>query len=174
MKEEIYENYPARVVILSNLIIILWYAIGAIILTGFNILIAVVYLFFCILLYIFLLKNGCNYCYYYGKWCGDGKGKIVPLFFKKRHDRDFSKMEFSNWDVFLVFLPMLLPVIGAIILLIINFSLVVMILLILCVVISLVSIIIMHGALICKHCKQGRIGCPAGAGQRFMKELKEK
>lgn len=48
-----------------------------------------------------------------------------------------------------------------------------LILLILCIVIGSVSIIVMHGAVICKNCKQGRIGCPAGAGQRFMEDLKE-
>ena len=173
MKEKIYENYPMRIVILSNLVIVLGYAIGALVLAGFGISVAVAYLIFCPVLTIILIKNGCNYCYYYGKWCGDGKGKIASLFFKKRYDRDFSKMEFSNWDVFLVFLPTILPVIGGIVLLLINFSWVIVILLILCIVIGLVSIIGMHRALFCKHCKQGRIGCPAGAGQRFMKELKE-
>jgi len=173
MKEEIYENYPKRIIILSNLTILIGYAIGAIILARFGILVAVAYLIFCPVLTIILMKDGCNYCYYYGKWCGDGKGKIVPLFFKKRYDRDFSKMKFSNWDVFFVFLPTILPVIGAIVLLLIDFSWIMLFLLILCIVIGLVSIIVMHGAVICKNCKQGRIGCPAGAGQRFMEELKE-
>ena len=173
MKEENYENYPMWIVILSNLVKVLGYAIGAIILAEFGIWVAVAYLIFCLLLMIILMKNGCNYCYYYGKWCGDGMGKIAPLFSKKRYDRDFSKMDFSNWDVFLVFLPTILPVIGAIVLLLINFSWVMIIILVLCLIIGLGSIIVMHGALICKHCKQGRIGCPAGAGQRFMKELRE-
>ena len=173
MKEVIFENYPKRIIVLSNLAMLVGYAIGAIILAGFGILVAVAYLIFCPVLTIILMKDGCNYCYYYGKWCGDGKGKIVPLFFKKRYDRDFSKMKFSNWDVFLVFLPTILPVIGAIVLLLIDFSWIMLILLILCIVIGLVSIIVMHGAVICKNCKQGRIGCPAGAGQRFMEELKE-
>ncbi len=40
MKEEKYENYPMWIVILSNLIKVLGYAIGAIILAGFGIVVA--------------------------------------------------------------------------------------------------------------------------------------
>ncbi|MFA0832981.1 MAG: hypothetical protein ACC609_03135 [Methanobacterium formicicum] len=84
MGEECYESYPRWMVILSNILSISTYIIGAYILYGLGIILTVLYLLFCPAMEIRLLRKGCTSCYYYGKTCAFGKGRLSSYLFKKR------------------------------------------------------------------------------------------
>ncbi|MEI6292742.1 MAG: hypothetical protein WCP36_03615 [Methanomicrobiales archaeon] len=72
------ENYPAVIVVLSNLVSLLIYAIGAYILYRFSLIWAIIYLTFILLLEFRLLSRHCTDCYYYGKTCALVKDISVP------------------------------------------------------------------------------------------------
>jgi len=83
MEKQCYENYPLKIVFLSNILTLSIYIIGAFIIYQVGWLYSILYLVYCLFLEIKLLKTSCVNCYYYGKTCGFGKGRLSALFFKK-------------------------------------------------------------------------------------------
>lgn len=85
---EHYEKYPIWWILGHNIVFILYFALGPILLSpvrisGFPFL-SVIYALFLITMLVFVLrKHLCTNCYYYGKWCSTGWGKLAALFFKK-------------------------------------------------------------------------------------------
>ena len=77
------ENYPIAIVIGSNLLSLLIYVIGAIILFQFSIIWVICYVIFILFLEFRLLGGHCVDCYYYGKTCAFGKGRLSSLFFRR-------------------------------------------------------------------------------------------
>lgn len=156
MKKEnkLYENYPGGIPIVYNLAMVLKILIGALILERFCLIIAVLYIIYCTSVNIRVILYRCPYCCYYGKTCGAGLGKVAPYFLKKK---DY-KIKFSNSDLMLILLTFIFPVTGAIILLIINFS---WLLVILSGLFVFVFFILSEAALkfVCDHCKQREISC---------------
>ncbi len=89
--EQGLEKYPRKTVIRGNLLIIAWVVLGTVACWFFRPLIAWTYLgFFIFMVGIVLRGLLCPNCYYYGKWCCLGWGKLSALFFKKRGAEDFS------------------------------------------------------------------------------------
>jgi len=82
-KKEGYESFPLYIVFLANVVTVLIYGLGFYILIGISIWIGILYLLYCIWIEFMILKRSCVSCYYYDKFCGLGKGKLAPLFFKK-------------------------------------------------------------------------------------------
>src|SRR4030042_1150271 len=95
-KTDYYENYPMRIVFISNLLSVLIYLIGAFIVYQTGIIWLFIYLCYLIFLEIRLLKNSCIDCYYFGKTCAFGKGRISCLFFKKGDTKRFSQKK-ARW-----------------------------------------------------------------------------
>jgi hypothetical protein len=71
-----YDKFPAWMALLAVLLTLLIYAIGALILTGFNSVIALLYLLYCLWIELRILQRSCVNCFYYGKTCGLGRGKL--------------------------------------------------------------------------------------------------
>ena len=88
-----YENFPFRIVMLTNLFSIAIYLIGLYIMLNLGIFFAALYIAYIILIEIRLLEKSCKDCYYYGKVCAFGKGKCSALFFKKGKPENFLKTE---------------------------------------------------------------------------------
>ena len=61
------------------------------------------------------------------------------------------------WD----FMVLIFPVIGGIILLVRNFSWLILILMVILVMLSMGGNALLRGSLACKYCKQKELGCPA-------------
>lgn len=156
MKEEnkLYEKYPGWIAIVYNLVMVLKILIGALIFIRFSKIIAVLYILYCTSVNIRVILYRCPYCCYYGKTCGAGLGKVAPYFLKKK---DY-KIKFSNFDLLLIILTVIFPVTGAIILLIIKFSWLVVILLGLFVFVFFIQSKIAL-KFVCDHCKQREISC---------------
>lgn len=160
MKNGCYEEYPLWMVILSNALPISIYIIGAFILYGLSIIFSALYLFFCLIIEIRLMKEGCVNCYYYGKTCAFGKGRLSSYFFKKGHPELFTQKNVSWYAVLPDFLVFLFPLAGGIIILINKFSWIIFLLIIIILILGLGGNAFIR-SLTCKHCKQRELGCPA-------------
>jgi hypothetical protein len=156
-----YENFPAWIVFLSNLLSILIYSSGFIITLRLGWIIAVLYLAFVIAFEYRLISKHCVNCYYWSKSCGFGKGRLSSLFFKKGDPSKFCEKEMSWKDMIPDLLITLIPLLIGIVFLIIKFSF----LLLTAIVILIASVTagnaFIRGNLTCKYCKQREIGCPA-------------
>lgn len=150
-----------RIVVLSNLVSISIYAIGAYILSGFGILFSILYLFYCLWVEIGVLRGSCVNCYYYGKVCGLGKGKLCSLLFEKGNPQKFVEKEISWSKMLPDFLVFVFPIVGGIVLLVIDFNWLLTAILAVLVILSFGGNAVIRGSFACKYCKQRKIGCPA-------------
>jgi len=156
-----YRNFPLYFPIIAILISILSYIIGAAILIGFGFTIVFLYLTYCFGVELFVVFRSCKDCYYYGKICGLGKGKIAPLFVKKGDLNKFVKKKISWYDLIPDFLVGIIPIVGGIILSILDFSLIRIGMIVLLVILAFIGTAVIRGSFACKYCKQREIGCPA-------------
>jgi hypothetical protein len=161
MAENCYENYPPSTVILSNLVSLSTYIIGAYIISGLGLIYTILYLLFCIFMEIRLLKNGCTNCYYYGKICGFGKGRLSAVFFKKGDPSKFSQKKLRWKDMVPDMLIFILPLIAGIIILWSSFSWIIILMILLLLALSTAGNALVRGSLTCGKCKQRELGCPA-------------
>ena len=120
-KIECYEDYPYWIIVVSNLLQLSIYTIGVIIIKPLGIIWVLIYLAYIILLEIRLLKKSCVDCYYYGKRCAFGKGKLCSLFFKKGNKESFAG-NFTWVDLIPDMLVAIIPLLIGIVTLIINFN----------------------------------------------------
>ncbi len=156
-----YENYPIRIVVLSVAVAISIYAIGTFILSGFGVLVAALYVLYCLGIEIAILKGSCVHCYYYGKVCALGRGKLCALFFKKGDPQNFLQRQVSWKEILPDMLVALVPLLGGIALMIKEFSWGVVGAMIILVTLSFGGNALVRGSFACKNCKQREIGCPA-------------
>jgi hypothetical protein len=161
MAQNCYENYPLSTVILSNLVSLSIYIIGAYIISGLGLIYTVLYLLFCIFMEIRLLKNSCANCYYYGKTCGFGKGRLSAVFFKKGNSSNFSQKKLSWKDMIPDMLIFMLPLIAGIIIILYSFSWTLLLLILALLFLSTAGNALVRGSLSCGKCKQRELGCPA-------------
>jgi hypothetical protein len=156
-----HENFPVWIVILSNLFSFLIYFSGLFITFRLGWVAAAIYLV-CILAFEYrLISRHCVNCYYWGKSCGFGKGRISSLFFKKGDPSKFCSKKMSWKDMIPDLLITLVPLIIGIILMIIRFDLILLFVSFLLVLLTTIGNGFIRGSLTCKYCKQKEIGCPA-------------
>jgi hypothetical protein len=156
-----YENYPTMIVIVSNLLSFLIYVIGAFILYKFSLIWVIGYVLFILLLEFRLLSGHCTDCYYYGKTCASGKGRLCSLFFQKGKPEKFNHMKITWKDIAPDFLVFMIPALAGILLLIQEFSLTIFILIIALFLLGFPGNAFVRGQLACRYCIQREIGCPA-------------
>ena len=156
-----FENYPCWIILISNLVSIAIYLIGAFIIYQLGTIWLLFYLFYIFGLEIRLMKRSCANCYYYGKYCAFGKGKISSLFFKRGNSHKFIKDKITWKDILPDFLVSIIPIIAGIVLLILNFNWLIISLIVLLIILTSAGNGFVRGSLACKFCKQREIGCPA-------------
>jgi hypothetical protein len=162
MKEaETYESFPLPIVLPAILVSISIYVIGAYILAGLTIWLSIVYALYCIWIEVRILRYSCVDCYYYGKLCGLGRGKLSPLFFNKGDPQRFISKEVCWSDLLPDFMVSIFPAIGAVALLVMDFNWLTLSLLLGLLALSFGGNAIIRGSFACRHCKQREIGCPA-------------
>jgi hypothetical protein len=163
IKNKSYENFPLWIPLIAILVSIIGYIIGAVILSGFSIIFSILYLLYCFGAELMVIIRSCKDCWYYGKVCGFGKGKIAPLFVKKGDPNKFADREISLIHMIPDFLVVILPIMGGIILLFLDFSFFVLSLMVVLIVLFFGGSAFIRGIFACKYCKQKYIGCPAYA-----------
>jgi len=154
-------NYPIWIPLLSVLLSLAIYLIGAYLLSGFGLIVVLPYILFCLWVEYRVLGMSCRYCYYYGKLCGLGRGKIAPFFFKKGDPKIFPERDIGWKDLIPDILVFLIPLIGGIIYLFIRFNFLNLILMAILALLALPCTGFMRGCLLCPNCKQRELGCPA-------------
>ena len=156
-----YENYPPGIILLANTVQLALYAIGAFIMYSLGIVWLIIYFLYVGGLEIRLLRRSCVNCYYYGKYCAFGKGKLASLLFKRGDNARFNRDRIRWRDILPDFLVSIVPLITGIVLLIINFNWVLLFLLGILLLLASVGSSMVRGRLACKFCRQREIGCPA-------------
>ena len=161
IKIKSYENFPLRMPFIAIFVSIISYSIGAAILSVFGMVFSILYLFYCLGAELMVIIISCKDCWYYGKICGLGKGKIAPLFVKKGDTRKFAERNISMIHIIPDFLVVILPLLGGVILLLLDFSILVLSLMVVLIVLFFGGTAFIRGAFACNYCKQQDIGCPA-------------
>ena len=88
--EQGVEEYPKAVIVFGNFMMVLWIVVGTIACWFLFPLAAWLYLVFAVIMVVIVLRKlVCPNCYYYGKWCHIGWGKLSALMFKKGNIEDF-------------------------------------------------------------------------------------
>jgi len=160
-KEECFENYPAWIVFLANIVSLAIYLIGALIIYKLGLVWLILYLVYILILEFKLIGGHCRDCYYYGKTCAFGKGRVSAMFFKRGNLKNFCKMKLGWKNLIPDFLISLVPVIVGIILLIINFDWCLLLLVVVLIILASIGTSSVRSKLACKYCKQRQLGCPA-------------
>ncbi len=156
-----YERFPAWIVLLCNAVSLAIYGLGAYILTGWSAWLAVGYVIYCLVLEIRVLQKSCVHCYYYGKTCGFGKGRLCALFFKQGDPASFASKQVTWVEMMPDLLVSLVPLVGGIALLIVRFHWSRLAALIVLIALATVGTGIVRGSFACKYCIQRTLGCPA-------------
>lgn len=95
-KQKLYEkgleNYPKATVVLTNVLLLLWFGFAAYGMSALKLVrlpvVSIVYLLFAfVMLGLVLRKHLCTHYYYYSKWCGTGWGKLSSCLFKEIRNR---------------------------------------------------------------------------------------
>jgi hypothetical protein len=159
--EKTYDNFPLWIPALSWTLTLSIDILGAYILFKLSVLLPVFYLLFCMWVEYKVLKYSCVNCYYCGKTCGLGKGKLANLIFKKGDPQKFIERKVSWKDMVPDFLVLGFPLAGGTIYLIKDFTLLMLVLLVILTILSFGGIALVRGKLVCKYCRQRELGCPA-------------
>ena len=167
-----YENFPIWIPLVAITLSILIYLLGAYILSGFGLLISILYLLYCLGVELLVVFRSCVYCYYYGKLCGLGKGRFAPIFIKKGDPKKFTERPIRWYSLVPDFLTVIFPIVGGVYSLTQGCTWFCVGLLIVFVLMFFGGTAAIRGSLACKYCKQRELGCPAE--KLFNKEAKSK
>jgi hypothetical protein len=156
-----YEAYPISLVILCNLVPLAIYALGGYILAGLGAGVLVVYVLYCLWVEAKVLRDSCTDCYYYGKWCGLGKGRLCALLFPRGSPQRFAERQISWKDLLPDLMVFVAPLVGGIARLVTHFAWPVLLALVALVALNFAGNAATRGAIMCRFCRQRAIGCPA-------------
>jgi hypothetical protein len=161
MKTSSFENFPWWMIAVCNAVNLAIYAIGIYLTSRLGIGWATLYAAYCGWLEWKILSGSCRHCYYYGKRCGFGKGRVCAWFFTQAAEKNLCEKQISWRNVLPDFLVSLIPLAVGIALLIHSFSWLVLLLVVALVFLGSVGTGFVRGQIACKYCKQRELGCPA-------------
>ena len=164
-----YDQYPVWMVLASGILSFSVYLAGAIILYQLGLVWLVLYVLFILLLEFRLVRGHCVDCYYYGKTCAFGKGRLSCLFFPKGTPQHFSQRKITSKDLIPDFLVFFIPLVVGSVLLIRDFSWILLILVIALFILGFAGNAVVRGQIACRYCRQKEVGCPA---QRLFERTK--
>ncbi len=156
-----YENYPYWMIIISNFVSIAIYLVGAFIIYQLGRIWLVIYLLYILWIEIRILRRSCVNCYYYGKYCAFGKGKLGFLLFKKGDTKKFIQDKVNWKDILPDFMVSIIPMLVGIVILIIDFNWLLLTIIVTLILLTFIGNALVRGSLACKYCKQREIGCQA-------------
>ncbi len=175
MADKLFESYPAWMMLVYYFFSFSVYASALYLSYMVLPLLALLVFVYTAFLEVQALRGGCVRCYYYGKRCVCGKGKIAKVFMKKDEKRKFNERKLTVKNFIPTMLPVIIAVIAGAYLTYVNwpnFSLAVIGIAVWPLVVTFLGNPIVYGKLACPHCKQMELGCPAC--EFFMKKQHEK
>ena len=156
-----YENYPMRFVALSNALSVSIYLIGAFVFWTLAPIISICYLIYCVILEIRILRRSCVDCYYYGRTCCFGKGRLSSFLFRRGEPKRFIQKQIRWFDILPDFMVTIFPVVGGITSLMIDFHWLVLVSTVALLCLGFFGSALVRGSFACKYCRQRDFGCPA-------------
>lgn len=157
----IFDRYPVGTVIAANAVAWSIYGVGTAIMAQHGAAPALVYIVCCLWVEFRVLTKSCRNCWYYGRLCGFAKGRLCALLFPKGDPADFLRKDITWWDVVPDFAVGLLPVLAGVVLLVRGFSWLLLLLVLLLLLLTTAGNALVRGVLVCPHCRQRELGCPA-------------
>ena len=169
-KSKGYEYYPLWIVLLNNLVFLSVWATGLLLTYLINPILSAGFFGYMLYLETSVYREGCSRCYYYGKRCAFGRGKIAKLFLKKSNKKFASRK--IDWKAFLPsFVPTFAIIFSGFYLLTQQFTWAILGLTIWPIFVFF-SNQTLYGELACPNCKQAQLGCPVC--EFFMKQAQKK
>jgi hypothetical protein len=156
-----YESYPFWIVILSNTFSFAIIAVGAFIIYQIGWIWLVLYILYNVGLEIRLLKRSCVNCYYYGKVCAFGKGKLSSFIFKEGDINSFIKDKITWMDIIPDLMVPIMPTVAGVVLLVVDFNWLLLSMVFVLLLFASIGNGLIRGSIACKYCRQREIGCPA-------------
>jgi hypothetical protein len=160
-EEGFLERYPLWMVLVSNAVSLAIYLAGAFITCRIGLAWLIAYLAFALFLELRLTGGHCVSCYYYGKTCAFGRGRISGVLFKRRDPSEFCNRQLTWKDLLPDLMISLVPVAIGAVLLVVDFTWAVLSSVVVLLVLTTLGNWFVRGQLACKHCVQRRLGCPA-------------
>ncbi len=161
MKESSFGDFPWWMVATCNAVGLGIYAVGLYLVARLGIVWGLLYLAYCVWMEWRILSGSCRHCYYFGKRCGFGKGRVCSWFFTRGPERSLCRKPISWWHVLPEFMASLIPLGVGIAMLIRDFSWLVLLLIVALVFLGSVGTGFVRGQLACKYCRQRELGCAA-------------
>lgn len=153
-------NWKASDIVISNIPSMLTYLLGIWILFHLGILIGILYIVFVLVELVLFMRFVCIYCPTYDSvHCPSGYGKVAAKLFKRGRVSEFRSM--FNKFIPILSLVWIIPIIGAILLLLNDFSFYYLGLLISFVIVGYVILPFFHRRFECRDCPN-RQNCPWG------------
>jgi hypothetical protein len=148
-------------VLICNAVGLAIYTIGLFLMVRLGIVWGVLYAAYCVWVEWRVLSGSCRSCYYFGKRCGFGKGRLCSWFFTKKTEQSLSAKRISWREVVPDFMVSLIPLGVGVTILIRSFSWLVLLLIVTLAFLGSVGTGLMRGQIACRYCKQRELGCPA-------------
>lgn len=162
--EEGLEKYPVSRVIIGNILMLLWIGLGAYACHFIHPLLTWIYLVLAIvIIYVVLRRIVCVNCYYYGKRCALGWGKLSALMVKKGEIEQFPKSTGIRIAPFVYGSLTVIPVVLVVISMLKTFTVTNLIVLLLILLIGFISGTVTRKNT-CSRCKM-RFICPGSAAK---------
>ncbi len=156
-----FENYPSWIVLTATGFSFATYALGAFVISRLGWLFVVLYLAFCTFTELRVVATSCRGCYYYGKTCFSGKGRLSALLFERSPPGTMAAKEITWRSIVPDFMVLILPAVVGIGLLLVEFEWMILGAIILLVLLATLGSAKLRGSLACRYCKQRDLGCPA-------------
>lgn len=170
MATNTYENFPFKTVIISNALSLGIYVSGVLVMAYVSWIFAFLFLIYIVFIEFRVIRFHCINCYYWGRTCGFGKGRLSARFFNKGNPAVFCAKKMTWKDMIPDMLISLIPLVTGIVLLLVDFNVVILAALAVLVFLTTVGNGYVRGSLTCTYCKQRELGCPAN--DLFNKETK--
>ncbi len=165
--EEIYKDaYPARILCFSLGHMTLSYALGFVIMLRIHPLSGALFLALCAGSLVACLRYRCRFCFYFGKACYVGLGKLAAVLYQPGEPRDFARAQNLVPAAVFSFTVLLLPMATIVALAILRFSWVNVVLLACYLLLVVFAGFAVRKSHYCDHCRQAELGCPAYDGMR--------
>jgi hypothetical protein len=159
-----YDEFPVSTVAYNGIVAGTLAALGVMVALAFGMEVLASYVLLLMVAVVGVMGTVCARCAgYYGRRCGLGVGKVVPLFFEQGRTDLYLRTPAQFVYVSLLLIGMVWPAAGGAVLLMRGFSTGRLAQLIAALAL-LLAFALPHPRLVCRHCRQGACGaCPVGA-----------
>jgi hypothetical protein len=161
MKSEVFDVFPTWMALIGLGLAWAIYALGVYVLSHLGVPVGLAYLGYCVFMEVAIVRRSCAHCYYYGKMCGLGRGRLCSLVVKRGDPSKFLRREFSFLCLIPDLLVSIIPLVGGIVALVRHFNWGVLVAMVAILVLASFGTGLVRGNLACRYCAQRELGCPA-------------